>query len=123
MYTPPSADIVSNHSPEKKRNSGLGIASFVLAIVSIVAAIAIFGYAGFLEISTEGGVDEDTTAAIMIGLAIFACIGRQLIGLILGVVGLFQSNRRRTFAAIGVGMNGTIAILIVVIIWFGMTYG
>ena len=68
-------------------------------------------------------MDEDTTAAIMIGLAIFACIGRQLIGLILGVVGLFQSNRRRTFAAIGVGMNGTIAILIVVIIWFGMTYG
>ena len=44
-----------------------------------------------------------------------------LVGLILGIVGLFQSDRRRTFAGIGVGINAVVGALIAAVFWFGMT--
>ena len=120
MYTSPNADLVPNETPADARNSGLGIASFALALISLVATIAVFGYAGYLEISTAGGISEESAEAIMIGLAIFACIGMMIVGLVLGLVALFQKGKRRTFAAIGVGLNGIFVLIVVAAIWFGI---
>ena len=123
MSSPAGIDISSIESTPDQRQSGLGVASFTISLVSIVATIAVIGYAGYVEMTTEGGVAEDQTVAMLIGLAIFACIAMLLVGLILGIVGLLQKERRRTLAAIGVGLNGLFAILIGLIMWLGVTFG
>ena len=104
-----------------KRHSGLGVASFVLALVSIVAMIAVFSYAGYIEGTAEGGVGADESTAMLIGFATFACIALLLVGLVLGLAGLFQSGRRRVFAAVGIGLNAAFMILIGLIMWVGLT--
>lgn len=104
-------------------HSGLGIASFVLSIVSLISAIAVFSYAGYVEITSEGGMDENSTTALVVGIAIIVCVVMFLVGLVLGVVGLLRQDRRRIFAAIGIGMNGLFTALVGVLIWYGNTYG
>ena len=100
--------------------SGIGIASFVLAVLCGVATIGVFGYAGYVEVTTSGGVGANETVATLIGLGILACGAALLVGLILGIVALFQRNRRRVFAAIGVGLNGLFVVLISLMMWIGM---
>ena len=116
-------DTNSNGSVPDKRQSGLGVASFTLSLVSIVATIALFGYVGYLEITAAGGVSGDDTVAMLIGFAIIACIAMLLVGVVLGIVALLQKERRRTLAAIGVGLNGLFAILIGVVMWIGISQG
>jgi hypothetical protein len=123
MSSPAGVDMPSIESTPDQRQSGLGVASFTLSLVSIVATIAVFGYAGYVELTVEGGVNGDQSVAMLIGFAIFACIGMLLVGLVLGLVGLLQQERRRTLAAIGVGLNGLFVILIGLIMWIGVTQG
>jgi len=123
MNSPGGIDATSNEPIPEKQQSGLGVASFTLSLVSIVATIAVFGYAGYVEINTAGGVAGDETQAMLIGFAIIACIALLLVGMVLGIVGLLQTERRRTLAAIGAGLNGLFAILIGVIMWIGLSQG
>jgi len=116
-------DTISNVSIPDQRQSGLGIASFVLSIISGVASIILIGYAGYVETTTDGGVAGDNTLALIIGLAFFSCVAMLLIGIILGAVGLAQKGRRKTFAAIGVGINILFAILIALLMWIGISQG
>lgn len=116
-------DTSSNDSIPDKRQSGLGVASFVLSLVSIVATIVIFSYAGYIEATTDGGVAGDSSVAMLIGFGIIGCVAMLLVGLVLGVVGLLQKERRRTLAAIGVGLNGLFVVLVGVIMWIGFSQG
>jgi hypothetical protein len=111
MNSPAGIDTSSNESIPEKQQSGLGVASFTLLLVSIIATVAVFGYVGYVEINTEGGVAGNETQAMLIGFAIIACVAMLLVGMVLGIVGLLQTERRRTLAAIGVGLNGLFAIL------------
>ena len=123
MNSPIGTDTSSNESIPDRRQSGLGVASFTLSLVAGVATVASLGYAGYVETTTAGGVAGDNTAATLIGLAILACFAALLVGIILGVVGLFQKGRRKTFGAIGVGLNGLFAILTGVVMWIGLSQG
>jgi hypothetical protein len=123
MNSPTGIDTSANESIPEKQQSGLGVASFTLSLVSIIATVTVFGYAGYVEINTEGGVAGNETQAMLIGFAIIACIAMLLVGMVLGIVGLLQTERRRTLAAIGVGLNGLFAILIGLIMWIGLSQG
>ena len=50
-----------------QRHSGPGVASFVIAIVGFVTVLIQFGYAGHVEVTTEGSMDEDSAVAFVIG--------------------------------------------------------
>ncbi|SFE21120.1 hypothetical protein SAMN05216378_2731 [Paenibacillus catalpae] len=130
-YENPYASRPSNpFSPIKEdgpmKQSGLGIASFILALVTVLlvvgaiisASVFVSGVAGdaqgFLNeiegIEGENSLPSEFVSIMIAGLCIIASIGVALIGLILGIVGAVQKNRRKVFAIIGIVLNGLIVL-------------
>lgn len=101
-----------------QKHSGLGIASF---ITSIVAGIVIFGavvIAGVMESSTPGGMDEESAAAIIVGLALIAMLFLELAALGLGIAGLCRRDTKKVFAILGttfsaVAIGGTALLMLI----------
>lgn len=106
-YAPPFADTVDQPVVfgVRRRQAGLGIASFALAIFSGVTAFVVVVIAGVLEASTPGGMDEQSPQAIIVGLGIFGVFGLNLLGVGLGIGGLVQPDRLRTFGVLGLVLN------------------
>ena len=83
-------------------HSGLGIASFVISMIAAIAIFLSILVAVFLESSTPGGVDEESRAAILVGTSIVVFLAGSLVALLLGIAGLFQRDRIRFFAVVGI---------------------
>jgi hypothetical protein len=84
--------------------SKLGIASFVIAIGTFVlASLAVVLAVALLDHSSRGmsgTLDDIFTYGLLIGAPAAHCIG-----LILGVVALFQKRRGKAFAVMGIILN------------------
>ncbi|MDJ0908549.1 MAG: hypothetical protein QNI99_05125 [Woeseiaceae bacterium] len=100
-------------------HSGVGIASFVMSLLATVGFVLLFLYVFYKQATQRYGPTENEL--VFVGLAVIACCVVALIALILGIVGLFQNDRRRIFAGFGVGISAIIGALIVFVIWFGLT--
>jgi hypothetical protein len=92
------------------KHSGLGIASFILSILTGVGAFVLVVVAGVVEASTPGGMDENSAVAVVIGLGIIGVTILEILALGLGVAGLLQSNRTKILAVLGV-LFSTAALL------------
>lgn len=109
-----------------KKHSGIGIASFVIALVSIVLLIIAFAAGSsvtdqignsdiiFPDPATESAAfqaaveDLGPEVIASLTLAIFGIFGAcalAFIGLILAIVGAVSSKRRRLFGIIGILLN------------------
>src|SRR5262249_3393047 len=86
------------HRPQ----SGLGIASFVIVCLSGLFEIAVLVAAAVAQTRTPGGITQNSTAALLIGLAVLFAPLINLVGVGLGIGGLFQRNRGKVFAILGV---------------------
>ena len=100
------------------KHSGLGIASSVVSIIGSIGLLFFIIIAGVVESSTPEGMDEESVGAILIGLFVFAFLGVSFVALGLGVAGLLQKDRNKTFAIIGIAISavaflGTLFLLIV----------
>ena len=100
---------------ERNGQSAIGIASLAVAAVSIVATFAVFIVAGVIETNTPGGMNEDSTGALIVGLGIFGCIGLDILSIGLGIGGIFQKTKERLCAVIGTSL-GTAGFLITVFV-------
>lgn len=131
-YNNPYASSRSSYpfSPPKEdgpmKQSGLGIASFILALVTVLlvvgsiisATMFVSGVAGdtqgFLneieKMEEQNTIPSEFVSIMIAGLCMIASIGIALIGLILGIVGAVQKNRRKVFAIIGIVLNGLIVL-------------
>lgn len=85
----------------EQKHSGIGIASFVISILAGILIFLVFAVAGSLEVSTPGGIDENSTEAIMIGLAIIGLLFFNVLAVGLGIGGLLQKERKKIFAILG----------------------
>ncbi|MCG9740068.1 hypothetical protein L1D32_18060 [Shewanella insulae] len=106
--------------PESK-HSGLGIAGFVLSILSTLLIFGLLIIAGVLEATTPGGIDETSPEAIIVGLLLFAFIGLTLVALGLGVAGLFQKQRKKIFAILGTIFSSVTVLATLALIGYGTT--
>lgn len=99
------------------KHSGLGIASFVLALIGIllfiVCIVAIIGTVASMVDSSGRVADleslENGNLLMAIGFAGFGILGAailNLVGLILGIIGLVIKDRKKVFAIIGTILNG-----------------
>jgi len=105
------------------KHSGLGIASFALSIVVGVAVFVVFAVAGIVETTTPGGMDEESPAAILIGLGIFGASGLGLVALGLGVASFFQAGRKKLFGILGVVFSAGILLVTAGMIVLGLMVG
>lgn len=93
------------HSAPDKKHSGLGIASFVIAIVFGFALFVLIGLAGYQEVTNPGGMDENSAAAMVLGLMLMGALLMNVVGAALGLAGVIQKERRKIFAVLGLVFN------------------
>jgi len=87
------------------KHSGLGVASFVMSVAIGIFDFALIVFAGIVEGSTPGGMDEESVVAILIGLFILFALAANVAGIGLGIAGFVQRNRKKVFSALGLAFN------------------
>lgn len=101
------------------KHSGPGIASFIIAMVSIIGYVIAFAVAGSMLgplIDEAGGLTAGTGGAfLMLGLSVLALGALNVIGTIVGIIGLAIRRRRKVFGIIGTIINGLIVLGFVLI--------
>lgn len=88
--------------------SGHGVASFVIGIVSGLAVA--FGISLAAALMMAGNPEEHLPVFGGIGFILIVFLLLALVGVVLGIVALRRQDRRRTFGAIGLGLNAFILI-------------
>jgi len=102
------------------KHSGLGIASFILSIISGIFLFLIFAVAGMIESSTPGGMSEESPAAMLIGLFMLGFMFLTLLAVGLGIGGLLQSDRLKIFALLGIIFSACTLLGTVLLILIGL---
>ncbi|SDU32630.1 hypothetical protein [Halopseudomonas salegens] len=105
---------------QAEKHSGIGIASFITSIVSTLSLFILIIIAGVMEVSTPGGLDEDSLAAAVIGLLLFFFLGGALVAFGLGVGGLLQKERKKIFAILGTIFSAVALIITGFILFLGL---
>jgi hypothetical protein len=106
-----------------KKHSGPGLASFLIALVMGFGIFALLLVAGVLETSTPGGIDDESTEAMVIGFSLFGLAGGALVGLVLGIAGLMQSDRNVLFSTLGSSITALLLGGIVLLVVIGILVG
>ncbi|MAG67628.1 MULTISPECIES: hypothetical protein [Pseudomonas] len=105
---------------EELKHSGLGIAATVIGGASTVLIFMLFMVAGVMELSTPGGVDEESTAALLVGLCLILLVGALAVGLGLGIAGLCQRGRNKLFPILGTVFSSLTLIGAILLVLVGM---
>lgn len=116
-----SETVAANGAQQSVKNSKIGLVSFVLALLCILSFIALFGYMGYLGATGQLAVELGDQQYFLLGFSVLICLLLLLVSLVLGTVGLFQKDVRKTFAIMGVSLSTISIILIVGAVWFGAT--
>lgn len=120
-YQTPTADVFER--PEelrgRRKHSGLGIASFMIAILGGLTAFAGMGAIFFLEGNSANGVEE--MHVMMLGFCILGVGGLSFVGVALGIAAIVQTERMRTFGVIGLVFNLLIVLSIAGLMVLGLT--
>jgi len=130
----PAHDPAGAYAPAETqpRQSGIGIASFVLSLVCILGlVIATVMFASSIQhyISLDGTVlsPEEieeramNDGALIGGVLLFlGALGIGFVGLILGIIALALKGRRKVFAIIGTVLNGLVIAGLAALVIIGL---
>jgi len=110
---------------ERRRlpHSGLGVASFATALIVAVFEFAVIAAACYLTVSQPGGLDEKSPEAIFLGLGIIGGGFIAVVGMVIGIAGLSQPRRSKTYAALGVAINALTILGLIALIAIGLAVG
>lgn len=85
----------------ENKHSGLGIASFIISTVVCALTFILLMVAGAIEVSTPGGMDENSVEAVIIGMLFIGFMLLELLAAGLAIAGLCQKNRLKLFPILG----------------------
>ena len=83
-------------------HSTLGIIAFIMSVVALVGEFALVVWAGVMEASSPGGIDENDPVAVVVGLFLFFGILVALVGLGLGIAAVAQRDRKKLFGILAI---------------------
>jgi hypothetical protein len=86
-------------------NSSLGKASFIISMVTGVIFVITLVITGTLLYSTSEVLDSEASIYIVFGFIIFLVIFADIVGLVLGIIGLKQNHQNKTLAVLGTIFN------------------
>jgi hypothetical protein len=127
---------IEEHHEPRKKHSGLGIASFIIAILAIIATVILFtSLSGILtENDILTNVDfEDQAAAeqylqdvfqsnpelLAIFMGFIVVFVMTVIGGILGIIGLFVKDRKKIFPILGTIFNCLPVLILMILMSLG----
>lgn len=87
------------------KHSGVGIASFVLAMLSMVGFMGLMVMAVLMELGSPGSLEGESPALVLLGLGVLLCMLLIIVGIVLGIVGLLMPGYRRLYSGLGLGLN------------------
>lgn len=105
---------------ESQPHSGLGIASFIIAIFSVLMIVAMFVIVATMMADRPQMARPDKNDPNLAIVGVFGCggTGLALIGAVLGLVGILLPDRKKVFAILGLIFNvlvvGIVGLLIVI---------
>ncbi len=105
-------------TPLTKPHSGLGIASFVISLIAGFTLLLLFGFADIAQ-SQPGGLDEQSTAATVIGLLMLLTAIAQITALGLGIAALVQAGSNKLFGILGTVFASMALLLTLLIVLIG----
>ncbi|HEV3343713.1 MAG TPA: hypothetical protein VG125_25295 [Pirellulales bacterium] len=103
-YLPPQGDS-SRDSSVRLRHSGIGIACFAIALTTALLEVITASYGIYLGNSTPGGFPEESPLGIFLLATFLVSLAIDLMGTGLGLAAIFQHDRKRLFALLGIGIN------------------
>lgn len=102
------------------KHSGPGIASFVIALVTLIGYAIAFVFVGFHAANVLNGsnnVIADSAETIMyLGVSVLILAALNVIGAVTGIIGMTLRRRRKVFAIIGTVINGLFLLLFMLMI-------
>ena len=98
------------------RHSGFGVASFIISLMTLGLYVLIFTLTFiFAGIAPESVDRESPVARVSVFLLLLGILA-NLIGLVLGIAGVRQKNRKRLLSILGIIFNSAILIGFMVLI-------
>jgi hypothetical protein len=92
------------------KHSGVGIASFIIATINILSTIYVI-----IELAGSGDYIEGAAQPLISLLIIFVLVS-CIIGLPLGIAGLFSKNTKKSFSIWGIVINGLFVVFLVLVV-------
>ena|SRR5580765_1660412 len=99
--------------PYERPSSGhsiIGIASFFAALAAGILEMGVVIISAIMDSQDPVGLDEDSPQAIVLGLAFVGGMFVNIMGLILGIVALFERRSNKTFAWLGLGIGAAVLL-------------
>jgi hypothetical protein len=107
----------------ESKQSGFGVASFIISISVGLLMFLVFAIAGLMQVSTPGGIDKQSIQMMLVGLSIIALLFLDIVAVVLGIVGLLQKKRKKLFAIFGTILSSATVILTIALIVVGVLVG
>ena len=121
----------SGASEQEKKHSKPGVTPLVIAILATVAIVVLFVIAALIGASIPGSGDSRSldpqslqnspafARFAAVGLGFLVCIILYFVGLVLGLVGVFQRRKKRLYAVLGTVANGLAVLIIISLLVLG----
>ena len=113
-------DYVYQENKRDYKHSGPGIASFVIALLTLVCYTITFVYVGAQASSLmneHNRLIADSAEMIMyLGLTMLILVAVNIIGAVTGIIGLTLRRRRKVFAVIGTIINAGFLLLFMLLL-------
>jgi small-conductance mechanosensitive channel len=110
---------------ETQKHSRLGIASFVIGLVSLIifclAVVLAFGYGVSIASSTPSVQSLESSPTILVfGLMMLVSPFLGLVGAVLGFVAVFQKDKKKLFGILGIVVNLLIVLAFCALLVIGL---
>ncbi|KAA1186212.1 hypothetical protein NYE25_29440 [Paenibacillus sp. FSL E2-8871] len=102
------------------QHSGPGIASFIISLVTIMGYAALFVFiimkASSMVNENSNLLAESSQSIMLLGMTVIILSALNVIGVVIGIIGLSIRKRRKVFGVIGTIINGVIILLFMLLI-------
>ncbi|MRN53095.1 hypothetical protein [Paenibacillus monticola] len=116
----PEPPYVYEEMKQNFKHSGPGIASFVISVVTILGYAVSFLLVGGMASSImneAGNLSTDSSQSLMfLGLSVLVLAALNVIGVVIGIIGISLRKRRKVFGIIGTIINGLIILLFMLLV-------
>jgi len=99
-----------------RRHKGLGIASFIIALICVVLILLLFVVAGALTASGKATNEIN----MMIGFGLFFAWFVDVIGVALGIAGALDRSSKKVFPVLGMIFGIAILVISVALVLIGL---